>query len=64
MNPISKHKEILEEIKACIERKRELRAAYSAESKRLEELLNTEKELDQQIKKESLFVSMNTDETV
>ena len=64
MNKITRHKEVLEEIKASAAKKKELETALRAESKHLEDLLKEEKEIFHQIQKESLFGSVGKDDTI
>ena len=64
MNKIARHNEVLEEIKTSLAKKKELETAYKAESKHLDDLLKEEKDLFQQIQKESLFSSVDKDDTI
>ena len=64
MNKIARHNKVLEEIETSLAKKKELEAAYKAESKHLDVLLKEEKDLFQQIQKESLFSSVDKDDTI
>lgn len=64
MNAITRHKQVLEEIQGCTEKINSLRSELNTVTRKREELLKEEKDLFHQIQKESLFQSVEKDDTI